>query len=48
MRKMNSWLAAVLCCVMTMAVFTACVNDSSRPMLCNDNGGVHRMCKRQW
>ena len=25
---MNSWLAAVLCCVMTMAVFTACVNDS--------------------
>ena len=24
---MNSWLAAVLCCVMTMAVFTACVND---------------------
>ena len=28
MRKMNSWLAAVLCCVMTMAVFTACVNDS--------------------
>ena len=28
MRRMNSWLAAVLCCVMTMAVFTACVNDS--------------------
>ena len=28
MRKMNSWLAAVLCCVMTIAVFTACVNDS--------------------
>ena len=44
MRKMNSWLAAVLCCVMTMAVFTACVNDSSdnpvNPIPSDDEGTI--------
>ena len=44
MKRMNSWFAAVLCCVMTMAVFTACVNDSSdnpvNPIPSDDEGTI--------